>query len=120
MLSEEVGVRLGIDVELRLASELDQAVGPRCARHTVQALREVLSNVARHSRATAARVDVSVDENLIVLLVHDNGVGFNAPVGPGRGLRNLTSRARDLGGDSVIESAPERGTLVRWTANRLD
>jgi signal transduction histidine kinase len=47
-------------------------------------------------------------------------VGFVSPVGPGRGLRNLTSRARDLGGDCTIDSAPGRGTLVRWTANRLD
>jgi len=120
VLTDEVAARLGIDVDLRLAADIDHQIGSRCAHHTIQALREALSNLARHSGATAARVDVDVDANLIVLRVTDDGVGFVSPVGPGRGLRNLTSRARDLGGDCTIDSAPGRGTLVRWTANRLD
>ena len=120
VLTDEVAVRLGIDVDLRLASDLDHQIGVRCAHHTIQALRETLSNVARHSGASAAEVDVSVEDNLLVLRVKDNGVGFATPVGPGRGLRNLVSRARDLGGDCTIDSSPEHGTLVRWTANRLD
>lgn len=120
VLTDEVAARLRIDVDLRLAADIDHLVGNRCAHHTIQALREALSNLARHSGATAARVDVDVDDNLIVLRVTDNGVGFVSPVGPGRGLRNLTSRARDLGGDCTIDSTPGHGTLVRWTANRLD
>ena len=119
-LSNEVGVRLGIEVDLRLSPALNHLVGKHCGHHTVQALREVLSNIARHSRATHARVRVDIDQNLIVLAVSDDGVGFVAPLGTGRGLRNLTSRARDLGGDCVIDSTVGRGTLVKWTANRLD
>ncbi len=120
VLTDEVAARLGIDVDLRLSPDIDVAVGRHCAHHTIQALREALSNVARHSQASAARVDIEIDDDLLVLRVSDNGVGFVAPVGPGRGLRNLASRARDLGGTCTIESAPERGTLVQWTANRLD
>jgi signal transduction histidine kinase len=84
----------------------------------VHALREILSNIVRHSQATSVSVDVDVDEalQLIVLCVSDNGKGFSSPVGPGRGLRNLTARARELGGDCVIDSALSRGTMVRWTA----
>jgi signal transduction histidine kinase len=65
-------------------------------------------------------VDVDAEEKMIVLSVSDNGKGFSFPVGPGRGMRNLTSRARELGGDCVIDSTPQRGTMVRWTAKLSD
>ncbi|HSN02362.1 MAG TPA: GAF domain-containing sensor histidine kinase [Acidimicrobiales bacterium] len=119
-LSEEVGTRLGIDVSLSVAPTINHLVGKNCGRHTVHALREMLSNVARHSQASHATVDVGLDGDHVVVTVSDDGVGFSARVGAGRGLRNLVSRARELGGDCRIDSAPDRGTLVRWTANRLD
>ena len=120
LLTGEVAARLGIAIDLCVAPTIDHAVGARCAHHALLALREALSNVARHSRATHARVEVDVQGDLLVLEVRDNGVGFAAPVGPGRGLRNLTTRAHDLGGTCTIEAAPERGTVVRWTAQRGD
>jgi signal transduction histidine kinase len=120
LLTDEVAARLGITLDLRIAPDIDTLVGPNCAHHAVQALREMLSNVVRHSEASHATVSVEVEGNHVVLTVNDNGVGFVAPVGPGMGLRNLTSRARELGGECVVDSAPARGTLVRWTANRLD
>ncbi|HUX05660.1 MAG TPA: GAF domain-containing protein [Acidimicrobiales bacterium] len=119
-LSNEVATRLAIDVDLRLSPAVNHLVGKRSGHHTVQALREMLSNVARHSQASHVSVHVQLDGNLVIVTVEDDGVGFAAPVGPGRGLRNLTSRAHELGGDCTVTSAVGRGTLVKWTANRLD
>ena len=119
-MSDEVATRLGIKVTLRLPLEADLELSTRCARHTLQALREALSNVARHAHASEAEVALALEGPMLVLSVRDNGTGFTVPVGPGRGLRNLRSRARELGGDCTIDSEPGRGTLVRWTANRLD
>lgn len=119
-LVNEVGTRLGVDIDLEVYGDLDRVVSGGCVRHTVQALREILSNIVRHSQASAIGVDVELDNDLIVLNVVDNGVGFNAPVGPGRGLRNLASRARELGGDCIVDSEVGRGTLVRWTAHWTD
>lgn len=117
-LTDEVGARLNLGVKQRVSPAIDDVATSACTRHTVQALREILSNIVRHSRATEVSVDVDVDndEKMVVLTVVDNGRGFSTPVGPGRGLRNLTSRARELGGDCVIDSGPSRGTMVRWTA----
>jgi signal transduction histidine kinase len=117
-LTDEVGARLNLEVNQRVSPVIDEMATSACTRHAVQALREILSNIVRHSHATQVSVDVDVDEEnkLIVLVVVDNGKGFSTPIGPGRGLRNLTSRARELGGDCVVDSQPSRGTMVRWTA----
>jgi signal transduction histidine kinase len=119
-LSGEVESRLGILAELKVASGIDGEIGPRCARHVVQALREILSNIVRHSAASVVQIQVDTTQNLIEVIVRDNGVGFRPNIGSGRGLRNLSSRARELGGDCTIESEIGSGTMVRWTANRMD
>jgi signal transduction histidine kinase len=120
VLTNEVANRLGVKADLKIPTGIDDAIGPHCAHHTVQALREILSNIVRHSEASAVQIQVAVKDNLIEVVVRDNGVGFTPNLGPGRGLRNLASRARELGGDCTIKSEIGRGTMVRWAANRLD
>ncbi len=119
-LASEMGTRLGIEVELDVAPTINHLVGRHAGHHAVQALREMLSNVARHSQASHARVSVGVEAEHVLITVSYDGVGFGAPVGPGRGLRNLASRARELGGEFSVESEVGRGTLVRWSAHRVD
>jgi signal transduction histidine kinase len=120
VLSREVESRLGIEAELKVASGIDEQIGSRCAHHAVQALREILSNIVRHSHASIVQIQVDTTQNLIEVIVRDNGVGFSPRIGSGRGLRNLGSRARELGGDCTVESQIGLGTMVRWTANRMD
>jgi signal transduction histidine kinase len=115
-LTNEVGSRLGVEAELTMETGLSQQVNEHCAHHTIQALREILSNIVRHSEATHVEVNLSGDGDFLTLRVHDNGVGFDNVSGFGRGLRNLATRAQDLGGECVIESSVESGTLVTWTA----
>ncbi|HEY5093172.1 MAG TPA: GAF domain-containing protein [Acidimicrobiales bacterium] len=119
-LTGEVEARLGVLAELKVASGIDQEIGPNCARHVIQALREILSNIVRHSEATVVQIQVDTMQNLIEVIVRDNGIGFTPNIGPGRGLRNLSSRARELGGDCTIKTEIGSGTMVRWTANRMD
>jgi signal transduction histidine kinase len=119
-LTNEVGSRLGVYAHVVVAPGMGDDVGMHCAQHALHALREMLSNVVRHSHATMVDVNVGVEGNMLVLTVKDNGVGFDQTSGAGSGLRNLRSRAHDLGGDCTIDTELGRGTLVRWTANRLD
>jgi signal transduction histidine kinase len=119
-LNVEVGSRLGVQVQLETSPGIDDLVTARCAQHVIQALREILSNIVRHSQAQHVSVQLSIDENMLVLMVQDDGVGFASAASGGRGLRNLASRARDLGGDCYVDSEIGHGTQVRWTANRLD
>lgn len=117
-LSAEVESRLGVLVDVKIAAGIDHQVGPQCAQHCVQALREILSNVVRHSQATAVDIQIDTIDTLIEIIVHDDGIGFLPNVGSGRGVRNLSSRARELGGNCTIKSKIGGGTTVRWTALR--
>jgi signal transduction histidine kinase len=79
---------------------------------------ESLSNVVRHSGATAAIVEVrpvAADVDGWELTIEDNGVGFD-PKQIGRlghqGLGNMRERAVQLGSEVLIQSQPGTGTKV--------
>lgn len=117
-LTSEVESRLGVHVVVKVAAGIDDVVGAESAHQCVQAVREMLSNVVRHSHATAVEVRIDTEGELIEAIVRDNGVGFVPNIGSGRGVRNLASRAREFGGDCTFNSIIGGGTTVRWTAKR--
>ena len=99
-VAQEMAPALHFAPSLRLDGAIDAAVPENVAEHLLTALREALSNAARHSGATAVDVSVTADADL-VLVVKDNGVGI-APGGRRSGLRNLSERAAGLGGSLTI------------------
>jgi two-component system sensor histidine kinase DevS len=76
---------------------------------------EALANAAKHARASMVSVSVWQTEERVVLEVQDNGRGFDMRrVGRfiGHGLANMQTRARMVGGEVEITSAPGAGTTV--------
>lgn len=67
-------------------------------------VQESLTNVVRHSSATAVTVVQRVDDQQLVLAVIDNGDPATE-VDPGFGLRSLTERAAELGGSAAAEAS---------------
>lgn len=81
-------------------------------------LQEALSNVRKH--AGASRVRVRVEQSpLWRFEVRDDGVGFDpagaAPDETHVGLRIMRERAQRIGAEVVIDTAPQRGTVVVLT-----
>jgi signal transduction histidine kinase len=74
-------------------------------------LSEALANVARHSRARTCWVTVVRDE-LLVLVVEDDGVGLGHQVRRGVGLGSMQERAAELGGSCQVTSEEGRGARV--------
>lgn len=106
---------LGFAPRLLTQGPIDNAVDERTGEHLVAVLRELLSNTARHAGATTADVELSVGGDEVVLRVSDNGRGI--PEGAARsGLRNLTSRAEELGGTMAVATGSGEGTVVEWSA----
>jgi signal transduction histidine kinase len=79
---------------------------------------EALYNVFKHAQATQVAVQVTFEAGSVRLTVLDDGVGFGAarPDEDGPrvtfGLRNMTARAQELGGQVNIERVGVRGTRV--------
>jgi signal transduction histidine kinase len=76
---------------------------------------EILTNVARHSRATRVDIDLNVTEDQVSLEVQDNGVGIADSDLNGRkslGLLGMHERALLFGGEVNISGAPGHGTRV--------
>jgi signal transduction histidine kinase len=67
---------------------------------------ELLANVAKHSRARHASVEVTAGDGWLRLKVTDDGIG-GAAVGVGSGLQGLADRVRGIDGDLSIESPSE-------------
>jgi signal transduction histidine kinase len=72
---------------------------------------EALTNVAKYSRATRARVEVSRQDGLVRVEIADDGVGGADPA-KGSGLRGLEDRVAALEGRLEIDSPPGGGTTV--------
>lgn len=113
-LASNVTDRSGIPVE----TELEYP-----ASNTVDSLlfgvaRELLSNVVRHSHATAAEVTLKTVEGMVHLVVSDNGVGLDPQIAALRvaqghiGLASHRARIEASGGSMTIEGASP-GTRVR-------
>jgi two-component system, NarL family, sensor histidine kinase DevS len=111
-VTQEMTIALGFAPSLRLDAAADAMVPEDIAEQMLTALREALSNTARHAKAHRAEVTVSVDNDL-TLTVRDDGVGI-ARGGRRSGLRNLEQRAAALGGSLVAGPARGGGTELRW------
>jgi signal transduction histidine kinase len=104
---------LGFMPGLRMEGQLDTRVSEEAAEHLVAVLREALSNIVRHAKASRACVSAEVGDDRLTLVIEDNGVGLPAD-GRRSGLRNLKERATRLGGEFDVDSLEEGGTRLRW------
>ena len=76
---------------------------------------EALTNVVRHAKALHASVVVTASEDMVQLIIEDDGIGFD----PGDvatsehiGLSSMRERIELLGGIFSIESIPSKGTTI--------
>jgi signal transduction histidine kinase len=109
---EEMTAALGFAPALRLVGPLDDQVPADVGGDLLSALREAMSNAARHAGASRVAVAVEIGSDL-VLRVTDNGTG----IGPGArrsGLANLAHRAEGLGGRLQVATAEGGGTELDW------
>ncbi|MBL7254232.1 sensor histidine kinase [Paractinoplanes lichenicola] len=86
----------------------------------LRAAQEALANVGKHARAKRADVTLSYMEDIIVLDVRDDGIGFEPRPGAGFGLVALRERVAALAGSVAVESAPGHGTTVNVTLPAIE
>ena len=86
------------------------------------AFKETLNNVAKHSKASEARIAIELVQHEFKLVVADNGCGFDpasTPTKPahgrmvsGYGIAGIKTRLEQIGGSVNITSQLNEGTRV--------
>jgi signal transduction histidine kinase len=100
---------------MRLDGPIDTVVDSELIDQLVPVLRESLTNVAKHARASSVVVRVEVLEGRVELEVVDDGVGLPDVLRPnGMGVGNIHERAELLGGEATLSSVAGGGARVLW------
>jgi len=115
LVSEDADIRVRITVAR-------SAVDDTRAHAVLSILRELVSNAARHGRATCIRIAGAQTDGEIAFSVTDDGCGFDTASAPGArqghfGLVGIHDRLRSLGGTFSLVSKPNRGTraVIRFS-----
>jgi signal transduction histidine kinase len=105
----------GLAVAYRLPPR-EPAVPVDAIRHLGYIVTEALANVWKHAHAGCATVTVRRAGNRVVVKVVDDGTGFDitriGATEAGMGLSNIRERAREIGAEVEIRSAPGKGTRI--------
>src|SRR3984893_7470154 len=109
---------LGFAPSLRLVGPLDDQVPQDSCEHLIGALREALSNAARH--AGASRVDVTVEAGPDLVLRWSETGTWIGPSTRRSGLANLAQRAEGLGGKLQVDEVEGGGTVLVWQVPALE
>lgn len=108
------------EAEESMIEQFEGRVDADISDDVVAVVREGLSNIARHARATAGRVAVDVrdheESGRIMVRIADDGVGIDPNRTRNSGLGNLQARARRHGGTFTFgRGIAGRGTETTWT-----
>jgi len=79
--------------------------------------KEAVNNLAKHSKATEATINFHLDHNTIIMVVADNGIGFEATSSYlNNGLRNMKERAAGHQWKLDIRSGQGAGSTITLNA----
>jgi signal transduction histidine kinase len=107
---------VGFAVKVSFDGPVDSAISQEIAEHLLAVVREALTNIGRHARASHASLALSVADGECRLRITDDGAGIG-PTAEGEGgfgLVNLRRRAEKLHGTFVTEGPATGGTSLIW------
>lgn len=114
-LLDDFSARTGVKA-LFVHQPLDHQLGKTASTALYRVVQESLSNIARHAKATRVEVELTVEEEEVVVVVRDDGRGFDQQTVEGceggLGLLNMRERLLSVQGTCEVESRPGKGTTV--------
>jgi PAS domain S-box-containing protein len=113
--SRSVGAKFGLAVRFKARGFTSERLPTGVETALYRVVQEAMTNVVRHARATGVDVLVEHRGERVMVMVEDDGVGFEperVQRGNHFGLLGLRERAEALGGTLTVESAPGTGTTV--------
>jgi PAS domain S-box-containing protein len=81
--------------------------------HLYYIIQEAVLNAVKHGKATSILISIMRDNDHFVLVIRDNGTGFQSPGGStGMGIRIMRYRTSVIGSTLDLKSAPGQGTQI--------
>ena len=111
--AEELSAVLGFRPHVAFSGLVDVTLDDALTEDALACVREGLTNVAKHARATAASVDVALTADELTLTIGDDGVG-SAAATRSSGTANLRTRAERRGGSFTMMPGVAGGTTITW------
>ncbi len=106
----------GIDFTYDEMLTRERSIDPITMRNIVLAVKEIATNVVRHSGARSVAMYVRDTQHVLTIDIRDDGKGFDAGARrTGNGLHNISERMAESGGIVTIESASSAGTRIVLT-----
>lgn len=94
---------------------LSQTLSSRVFMQVTRILREAVSNVIRHSAASACEIRCRVSATSLRILVRDDGRGISVDLRQGLGMTTMKRRAKQVDGQCLVESRPGAGVVISLT-----
>jgi len=110
----EFSRRTGVPASVQVNGVVDELTDAQ-RTSIYRIVQEAFTNCARHAKARNVLVSVSTETNHVVLVVQDDGVGFDASSRSrgGLGLLGIQERVQELEGSLRIASEKKKGTTLR-------
>lgn len=115
---EKFSQRSEIKLAIVAASDFPRQ-SPRIENTFFRIAQEALNNAAKHAEAGQVTLSLSMDDEVVRMVISDDGVGFDPSYGQeideekfGWGLLTMNERAEAVGANCQIESRPGEGTRV--------
>jgi two-component system CheB/CheR fusion protein len=113
---EEWSEHYKVNAEFHATSSIAGRLSPTAEITFYRVAQEALNNVAKHAHATRVDVMLETRGDAVVLVVEDDGVGFDTEnrelAEHGIGLAGMNERAALIGATLQVESTPGQGTSV--------
>jgi signal transduction histidine kinase/CheY-like chemotaxis protein len=119
LLCEQMRERFGLEVNLEIEPKIDIESLP-IRVFLFRAVQELLLNIIKHAGVKKGSVEFHGVDNRLIISVSEMGRGFDPSIElnvykGGLGLMSIRERARYIGGDLLIQSAPGRGSKLSLT-----
>lgn len=92
---------------------------PQVSMHLYRIAQQALNNALSHAQSSRISLRLAREGSRVVMTISDDGCGFaqSQSTSRGMGLRTMNYRARLIGAELVVESAPNVGTEIHCTLN---
>ncbi len=102
-----------IEYTILVDKEVDKLVQDiTCRKNIVFITKEAINNAVKYSGASHLYIELKIIQNVLSLLIADNGIGFTDCVPAGNGIANIKKRVKEINGSITINSIINKGTTI--------